>query len=151
MRERLRPARPDEAALLTALSHRSKASWGYPPELMERFVRDLEITPGEIRDGDVWVVEVAGTCVGVCRLTIGDVAVVEDLWIEPSAMGRGHGRRLWEHAVERARSAGASAIELDADPNAVTFYERMGARVVGETPSTAVAGRSLPRMRMDLG
>ena len=150
MPERLRRARPDEADALTALSHRSKASWGYPPELMERFLAELEITPEHIRNGEVWVVEDGGTCLGVCRLSLGDVAVIEDLWVEPSAMGRGHGRRLWDHVVEVARSAGAGAIELNADPNAVAFYERMGARVVGATPSTAVAGRSLPRMRIDL-
>jgi hypothetical protein len=53
-------------------------------------------------------------------------------------------------AVSRARAGGASALELDADPNAVGFYERMGARQVGETPSSVVPGRSLPRMRIDL-
>jgi hypothetical protein len=25
--------------------------------------------------------------------------VLEDLWLEPEAIGAGHGRRLWEHAV----------------------------------------------------
>jgi GNAT superfamily N-acetyltransferase len=29
--------------------------------------------------------------------------VLEDLWLEPEAIGTGHGRRLWEHTVEVAR------------------------------------------------
>jgi hypothetical protein len=41
-------------------------------------------------------------------------------------------------------------MELDADPNAVGFYERMGAEVVGETPSRIMPDRTLPRMRVTL-
>ncbi len=69
------------------------------------------------------------------------------MWVEPDAMGNGHGRRLFEHAVAIARSLGATALELDADPNAVGFYERMGMERIGETPSTLIPGRALPRMR----
>lgn len=152
MGERIRAARSDEAEALTALARRSKASWGYPAELMERFAPDLVIGADAIARGEVRVVEDdAGAVLGVARLSLtGEVAVLEDLWIEPAAMGRGLGRRLWEDAVERARRAGAIAIELDADPYAKPFYDRMGAVQVGETPSTRVAGRSLPRMRFDL-
>ena len=76
--------------------------------------------------------------------------MIEDLWIEPAAIGRGYGRLLWTHAVATARASGASAIELDAAPNAPAFYERMGARKAGETPATFAACRRLPRMRFEL-
>lgn len=76
--------------------------------------------------------------------------MLEDLWLEPEAIGAGHGRRLWEHAVAVARACGASAMELDAEPNAMGFYERMGAVRVGVTASSVVPGRELPRMRVPL-
>jgi hypothetical protein len=41
-------------------------------------------------------------------------------------------------------------LELDAEPNAMGFYERMGAVRVGVTASTLVPGRELPRMRVPL-
>ena len=151
MRERIRRARPDEAGTLTALSRRSKAHWEYPPELMARFVEELVLTADEIREHDVWILESdSGTPLGYHRTTPGEPAILQELWIEPAAIGAGRGRRLLEHAIAIARSAGASAIELDADPNALPFYERMGGRVIGHTPSVAVAGRTLPRVRMDL-
>jgi hypothetical protein len=49
-----------------------------------------------------------------------------------------------------ARACGASAMELDAEPNAMGFYRRMGAVRVGVTASTVVPGRELPRMRVPL-
>jgi hypothetical protein len=43
---------------------------------------------------------------------------------------------------------GVSSFELDADPHAVAFYERMGCRVVGQ--SWTGWGRFVPRMRYEL-
>lgn len=118
---------------------------------MDRFAPDIVIGAVDITEDEVWVLEDPdGRLIGVHRVVPGEPAILEDLWLEPSAIGGGHGRRLWEHAVAIARSLGARSMELDADPNAEPFYERMGATRVGETPSTRVPGRSLPRMRIEL-
>jgi ribosomal protein S18 acetylase RimI-like enzyme len=148
----IREARAGEGADLTALARRAKAHWDYDPDLLARFAEDIEIPEEAIAAREVRVLEDAdGSVLGVARLVAGRPAILEDLWVEPSAIGRGVGRRLWEDAVERARADGHGAIELDADPNAVGFYERMGAIRIGDTPSSIVRGRTLPRMRYDLG
>ena len=69
---------------------------------------------------------------------------LEHFWVMPTHMGAGVGRALFEHAVERCRAIGSRRLWINADPNATGFYERMGARRVGEVPSTP-AGRMLPR------
>ena len=149
---RIRRARPDEADELTALATRAKAHWGYDADFMERIRDAMSLSPTDVAGDEVWALEDGtGRVIGYHRVLAGDPAEVEDLWVEPAAMGAGHGRRLFEHAVAIARSAGASALELDADPNAVGFYERMGMHRIGETPSTTFAGRSLPRMRIEFG
>ncbi len=56
---------------------------------------------------------------------------MEHLWVVPNAMGQGVGRALFRHAVERAKALGVDAIEIECDPNAEGFYERMGGRRVG--------------------
>jgi ADP-ribose pyrophosphatase YjhB (NUDIX family) len=149
---RIRRARPSEADELSSLAERSKAHWGYDAEFMERARVELSLGADAIAEHDVWVLEDAGggDVVGWHRVIHGEPAILEDLWLDPSAIGSGHGRRLWEHAVSVARAGGASVMELDADPNAVGFYERMGAQVVGETPSRIAPGRTLPRMRIKL-
>lgn len=152
MRERVRRARPDEAEALTALATRAKAHWGYDAGFMERIRDAMSLSPPDVETDEVWVLEDGGgRVIGFHRVIPGDPAEVEDLWVEPDAMGAGHGRRLFEHAVAVATSTGASSVELDADPNARGFYERMGMVHVGDTPSGVVAGRSLPRMRLELG
>jgi ribosomal protein S18 acetylase RimI-like enzyme len=147
----IRRARPDEAERLSELARRSKASWGYDEGFMRRAAVELTITADAISSQEVWVLEdQGGAILGFHRVIPGDPAVLEDLWVEPEAMGAGYGRRLWEHAADVAGQRGATAMELDADPNALGFYERMGAVRVGVTPSTVVAGRELPRMRLSL-
>ena len=147
----VRSAKPGESPSLTALCVRSKAHWGYDAGFMDRIRDAMSLSPTDVADDEVWALEDGtGRVVGYHRVMTGDPAEVEDLWVEPDAMGSGHGRRLFEHAVAIARSAGASALELDADPNAVGFYERMGMERIGETASTTFPGRSLPRMRMAL-
>ena len=152
MSERIRRARPDEAAALTALATRAKAHWGYDAAFMERVRDAMSLSPADVEADGVWVLEDgAGRMLGFHRVIAGDPAEIEDLWVDPDAMGAGHGRRLFEHAVGVATSTGASAIELDADPNARGFYERMGMAQVGETPSNLLPGRTLPRMRLEFG
>ena len=50
------------------------------------------------------------------------------LFVEPALLGAGIGRRLFEWATATARNLGAVRITIEADPGAVPFYERMGAR-----------------------
>ena len=66
-------------------------------------------------------------------------------------MGKGVGRRLFLHAVETARGRGYKTLQLEADPNAVGFYERMGMHKTGERRSEVDGTpRVLPIMEMDL-
>jgi GNAT superfamily N-acetyltransferase len=148
---RIRRAQPEEADALTALATRAKAHWGYDADFMDRVSDAMTLRPADIGAHEVFVLQdPSGAIVGFHRVIPGDPAELEDMWVEPDAMANGHGRRLFEHATAMARSLGAGALELDADPNAVGFYERMGMRRIGETPSTLIAGRSLPRMRLEL-
>ncbi len=146
----IRRAHPDEADALTALATRAKAHWGYDAEFMDRVSDAMTLSPADVEAHEVWVLDDGADVVGFHRVLPGNPAELEDMWVEPAAIGAGHGRRLFEHACAIAQSAGAGALELDADPNAVGFYERMGMRRIGETASTLIPGRSLPRMRLEL-
>src|SRR5262245_59115774 len=58
---RIRRARPDEATalapVLTDLCRRSKAHWGYDPELLERWADDLVVTAADIDRDAVLIAE----------------------------------------------------------------------------------------------
>src|SRR3954470_21781389 len=112
--------------MLTALCRRSKGSWGYPPELMERWAEDLRIEPGDIeRDAVFLAWDPDGTILGFTRVALrADHSQLSDLWVEPGAMGPGVGRALWDAAVVYARTLPFEELRLAADPNAEPFYER---------------------------
>ena len=104
----LRPARTDEADALTALLRRSKASWGYSEAFIRRVVNLLSISAQQIETAvAVYVLEADGRVVGFYHLRDNaGQCWLEDLFIEPDAMGKGYGKTLFEHALCSARAAG---------------------------------------------
>ncbi len=147
----IRRARLEEAAALTDLAMRSKALWGYDDVFMAACLAELTVQPAAIEGGEVWVAERDGAIVGLLEVVPEDGrAELRLIFVEPGCARSGIGRALWDHAEMRARAHGAQRLALDADPNAVPFYERMGMQVVGESPSGSIPGRMLPRMAKDI-
>jgi len=148
----IRPAEPleadDLAPRLTALCRRSKAHWGYPPELLDRWAADLRIDTADIvRDAVLVARTTDGQIAGFARVAQrADHSQLCDLWVEPAIIGTGVGAALWDAAVDVARSLPFDEMRFAADPNAEPFYERMGARVIGAVPSEVVQGRTLALM-----
>jgi GNAT superfamily N-acetyltransferase len=145
---RVRLARASEADALTALCVRSKAHWGYDREFMRRSATSLTVTPAMIAEGRVLVAERPPA------RTLG-VAAVEEmqarsrfdlalLFVEPSAIGCGVGRVLFDAAAKLVATRGGSSLSILADPFAAGFYQHLGAVRIGEAPSDAIPGRHLP-------
>jgi len=139
----LRPARPDEAALLSALALRSKGHWGYNDSFLAACKHELTIRRGEMATRHVTVAEVDGAVAG--HYTI-DGDELGQLFVDPAHIGRGVGRALWTHAVGAARALGIHTLAIDSDPFAEGFYLAMGATRVGSVPSGSIPGRELPRL-----
>jgi GNAT superfamily N-acetyltransferase len=152
---KIRSASVGEAAALTALTHRSKAIWGYDEAFMAAARAVLEVTEADITAGRVWVAQdQAGRLLGVASIgALGPRGALQldTLFVDPAAMGLGVGADLFRRAALEAARLGARSLLIEADPNAAGFYTRMGARWIGETPSEAIAGRLLPLLALDLG
>jgi GNAT superfamily N-acetyltransferase len=144
----VRAAHAGEAAALTALCVRSKAHWGYDAEFMRSSQASLTVSDADIASGRVLVAERKGVLFGVARVEPdGELGL---MFVDPGAMSRGAGRVLFDAAVALARRLGARRMAILSDPNAAPFYERMGARLVGQAPSDAIPGRTLPLYEYDL-
>jgi N-acetylglutamate synthase-like GNAT family acetyltransferase len=149
----IRRATPDESEALTALAHAAKRHWNYPQDWIDYWKSDLTLTPEFIANNEVFVALVDDDVIaGCCALVPGDhTAELEHMWIYPQQMGKGVGRALFEHTVRRAGELGFSELELSADPHAEAFYERMGAKRIGNIPADMFGqARVLPRMRVNL-
>jgi len=75
---------------------------------------------------EVWLWEEDGRILGFASL---DVAMLNYLYVEPDAIGRGVGSALYRHAVEQ-RPAGFTFWVFQQNERARRFYERHGARAV---------------------
>lgn len=140
----IRPFRTDDEEQLREVARASKAHWGYEVERVRDWAAGLDYA-----GKDVWVAD-AGAPVGYATLVVeGERAELDELWVIPEWIGRGVGSELFRFVAARAASLGASQLEWEADPNSVGFYERMGARRLGDSPPSEW-GRILPVMGIEL-
>jgi len=126
-------ATPEQAESLTKIAFAAKRHWGYPERWIELWSPILTITEEFIQKHPVHVANVEGNPVGLYALSIEkDKASLEHFWVLPTYMRQGIGKALFEHAVKQCKKLGAKILEIESDPNAREFYERMGAIKTGE-------------------
>jgi GNAT superfamily N-acetyltransferase len=148
---KLRDARPNELPSLSELCLRAKAVWGYDDAFMTACRTELTLRPAELQSTHLQVAERETAVAGLAQVKVTDVdADLLKLFVEPALLRSGVGRLLFEWAIDTARALGAVQMIIEADPGAVPFYERMGARHAGFAPSQSISGRALPRLQMDL-
>ena len=147
----IRRARPEEAGAIRELIARSMAHWPHPPEYLDQAVELMSLSGDDLKRDEAWVAEREGALIGFYRISReGDIAEIEELHLEPPVVGKGLGRRLFEHASGRARAIGATALEWSTDGYALGFYRAMGGRTIGTSPSGIAGDPPLTRMRLDL-
>ena len=145
----VRRARQEEARALLELAVRSKAHWGYSGEFLRRWREVMEIDEGFVARNPVFVAEVGGRPVGFHGVSgAPPEGTLDVLFVEPSFIGRGVGRLLWEHALVTARELGFTRLLIESEPEAEGFYLRMGAVRVGSSTSPLDPSRILPVLRV---
>ncbi|WP_343328831.1 GNAT family N-acetyltransferase [Polaribacter staleyi] len=140
-----------DAKQLTEVALESKAFWGYSKELIEGWRNDLTVTSTTIETCNVFKFMVADVVVGfyVLNNPKEDFVKLEMLFVLPKFIGKGIGKKLLAHALEKATISNAKTIELVADPNAIPFYKSQGFVEKGQIGS-AILGRFLSLMQKDL-
>jgi GNAT superfamily N-acetyltransferase len=141
---RWRPADTSDGPRLRAVAEAAKRHWGHDQERVRSWAAALDLSR------EIWVAENDDDVVAWAALLppTDGICELDDLWVEPRAMGLGIGTALFHQAAARARELGAHGLRWEAERNAVGFYERMGAETVGT--ATSFWGRTLPVMRVRL-
>ncbi|MEX0874700.1 MAG: GNAT family N-acetyltransferase [Actinomycetota bacterium] len=141
---KIRAATATDAPVLTKLAHAAKAYWGYNEDLIALWASDLTVTEGFINDHPVRCASIGNDLVGFYALSHkGSTFELEHMWVDPSRIGIGVGRRLFKDAIDAVRELGGSVLRIASDPNAEGFYVAMGAIRVGAIDSRP-EGRQLP-------
>jgi N-acetylglutamate synthase-like GNAT family acetyltransferase len=150
----IRPARVDEAPLLSDLALRSKAHWGYSPEFIEQCREELSYGADQLGAEDMrfFAIESAQRVAGfyaLRRLSATEMEL-EAMFVEPACIGQGFGRLLMEHAKCVAAAMGAKQLLVQSDPYAENFYVAAGGVVIGARESASIRGRYLPVLAIAL-
>jgi len=146
----IRDAQPDEAYALESLQRRASDVWAEYRALLAAHPDAIAPPHLAIEEGRVRVaVDVSGLLLGFSIvLPVEDGRCeLDDLFVEPDRMRCGVGRMLVDDLATRAAAAGASYVDVIANPNALGFYARLGFEVTGQA-STRFG--SAPRMTLDL-
>jgi GNAT superfamily N-acetyltransferase len=123
----------------------------FPAEASEPALADLEPLWGELvadRSCDVVVATAAsGIVIGAVAVRPTDDApggvLLDHLYVDPRHWGRGVGTRLHDEAVDRARTRGATRLDLwvlEANDRARALYERWGWTLVPDRIQLHPAG-----------
>lgn len=151
----IRPAKHDEATILTRITFASKGYWGYPREYFAIWKHELTISPEYIEKNAVYVYEMDTTVAGyysivefpedidVSGINLPKGSWLEHMFIEPRYIGKGIGSAMFRHLRNRCEEMGIGELGILSDPHSRGFYEKMGCQYVRDFPST-IKDRTTP-------
>lgn len=142
-------AETEDSELLTTITKRSKAYWGFSEEILKEWENLLSISKDYIEKNKVYKLVENENIIGYYSyFSIDEVTIkLDNLFILPEFIGKGFGKTLMNDFLEKANRLGIKKITLDAEPNAEKFYKNFGFETVGQLESS-IKDRYLPIMEL---
>lgn len=137
-------AKLNDAQLLSRTAFVSKQFWGYSDDLMALWKAEIEITEEYILNNEVVKVFDENCFIGFYALKEKENKCLEidHLWLLPNYIKKGYGKQIFSHILGYAKETGVLKLNLVAEPNAKTFYDKMGGVVIKKNQSK-ISGRYL--------
>ena len=144
-------ANNDDHTILTEITKKSKAYWGYSDEQMNAWNEALTIKEEYIQNNEVYkLLNNSSTVAYYSYFSIYENTVkLDNLFVLPNEIGKGYGKLLMSDFILKIKKSGKSKIILDADSNAEKFYESFGFTKIGQI-ETSIQNRFLPIMVLQL-
>ena len=140
----IRPFRAGDEQRLRQVARASKAHWGYDAERVSAWAAALEYA-----GKDVWIADEGGP-VGYATLIVADgLAELDELWVEPSWIGRGVGSELFQVRRRARRVAGSVASRMGGGSELDRLLRTDGSTWLCDSPPSE-SGRILPVMGIEL-
>jgi len=135
----IKRANEKDAKKLTHIALTAKQHWAYPEEWIALWTEGLTISPEYILQNQVFTAIYEGEVIAFTALVKREDAYeVEHLWVLPEYMGMRIGQQLILHLKNILYTLNLEGLKVIvvSDPNAVGFYQKMGAAIVGQYEST---------------
>ena len=137
--------------ILTQITRKSKAFWGYSDEQIEIWSEFLTVTSIYIDTNPVYKLAVENQIVCYYSFLNQDekTAKLDNLFVLPEFIGKGFGRKLMEHFLFSLSKTNINKIILHSEPNAEQFYAKLGFIKTGQI-ETSIKDRYMPIMELEL-
>jgi N-acetylglutamate synthase-like GNAT family acetyltransferase len=142
----------EDNEVLTEITKKSKAFWGYSEEQILNWNNFLTVSKEYIENNDVYKLLNENEIIGYYSYFNKEKSIVklDNLFVLPNYIGKGFGKYLVNDFLNRIKkNTTIKKIVLNSDPNAETFYQKIGFVKVGEF-ETSIKNRFMPIMEMNL-
>jgi ribosomal protein S18 acetylase RimI-like enzyme len=141
----------EENGILTDITKKSKAHWGYSQEQILIWSDNLTISQEYIQTNNVFKLALENKIIGYYSYIIEENGTVklDNLFVLPEYIGKGFGKYLMNDFLKRMHDENCQKIILDSEPNAEKFYQKIGFKKIGEF-ETSIKNRFMPIMEMKL-
>ncbi len=142
-------AKESDHLIITEITKKSKAFWGYSEEKLKVWENKLIISSDYIFKNATYKLVENEVIIGYYSYIENDnnTIYLDNLFILPENIKQGFGKLLINDFLKRLENKGFDKIVLHSDPNAENFYSKMGFTKVGEF-ETSIKNRFLPIMEM---
>jgi N-acetylglutamate synthase-like GNAT family acetyltransferase len=137
--------------ILTQITKKSKAYWGYSNEQIEKWSEFLTVTKEYIETKCVYNLFVEDKIVGYYSFFYKSekTIILDNLFVLPDFIGKGFGKVLMDDFLVRIKSSDIQKVILDSEPNAEEFYSKFGFIKTGQI-QTAIKDRYMPIMALQI-
>ena len=138
--------------VLTEITKKSKAFWGYSEEQMILWNDALTISEDQIESQFIYKLIHENQIIGYYSYYFETEKTIklDNLFLLPEFIGKGIGNQLMTDFLNRIKEITTiNKVILDADPNAEKFYQKFGFNTIGQL-ETSIKNRFLPQMELTL-
>ncbi len=140
-----------DSEILTAITKKSKAYWGFSEDILKEWEHLLTITKDYIEKNKVYKLVQNDQIIGYYSYFSTDENTIklDNIFILPEFIGKGFGKILMNNFLKNIKQLGINKITLDAEPNAEKFYKTFGFETIGQLESS-IKDRYLPIMELQI-
>ncbi|QGK76551.1 GNAT family N-acetyltransferase [Flavobacterium sp. SLB02] len=147
----IQKAIPGDHEILTQITKKSKAYWGYSNEQIEIWSAFLTVSEEYIETNPVYNLVFDDQIVGYYSYFHESENSIEldNLFVLPDFIGKGFGKILMNDFFMRVKSLSIQKVVLNSEPNAESFYSKFGFVKIGQI-ETSIKDRYMPIMELNL-
>ena len=147
----IQKAIPSDYEILTQITKKSKAYWGYSNEQIEDWSPFLTVTEEYIETNSVFNLMLDNQIIGYYSFfhESENSLKLDNLFVLPDFIGKGFGKLLMNDFLVRLQDLSVQKVVLNSEPNAESFYIKFGFVKIGQI-ETSIKDRYLPIMELKI-